>query len=269
MALRWAAGTRWAVLWLVVIAATGLLAPRLPLPSPLVTEPAASLQSPSAAHWLGTDLLGRDVLSRMAWGVRRTLLAALVAIAISAVVGTAAGMTAGYLGGWVDDWLMRCLEVALALPPLLLALILISALGPGQVSVGVAVGLANVAGFARLVRAAVLQVRGQLYVQAAEALGASRPRILAQHILRNTAPALASFTAVYFAWSILNGAALTFLGFGGNPAVPDWGMMLNEGRAYLLSAPWLSAAPGLAITLSVLAVNALAAGGSQIRSVSH
>lgn len=250
---------RLALGWLLLAAGFGLAAPFVPLPGPGAVQPSESLAPPSGGHWFGTDLLGRDVLSRVIWGARRTLLMAVIAVCVSAGSGSALGLAAGYRGGAWDGWAMRAVEVALAMPQLLTALVVVSALGPGAWSVGLAVGLAGAASFARLARAAVLQVREQPYVQAAVALGMSPGEIIWRHVLRNIAPALAAFATIHFAWAVLNTSALTFLGFGGDPAVPDWGLMLNEGRAYLIAAPWVSTVPGLAITLTVLAVNALGA----------
>ncbi len=238
---------------LLIIALTPALAPY----DPTAVNPAQSLTAPSSQYLLGTDLLGRDVYSRLLWGTRRTLGMALLAILVTAVPGAALGLAAGSAGeGW-ESWLMRGLEVALALPQLLIALVIVAALGQSPWAVGLAVGAAGIASFARLARSTVQQVRGQAYVQAAEALGMAPAQIVLRHVLRNIAGPLAAFTTIHFAWAILNTATLSFLGFSGSPAAPDWGTMLNEGRAYLVTAPWVSAAPGAAITLTVLAVNTL------------
>ena len=250
-------GRSWilAAAWLVIVSLGALSAPWLAPAAPGAVDAAHSLAPPSQASWLGTDLLGRDVFSRMLWGARRTLGMSLVAVAISSLAGASLGMLAGYSGEPWDTWLMRGAEVIMAIPQLLLALIVISALGSGPWPVGLSVGIAGVAGFARLVRTSVQQVRGLAFIQAAEALGANGFQIGLWHVLPNIAAPLTTYASIYFAWAILNTSALTFLGFGGNPIIPDWGMILNEGRAYLLSAPWISTAPGLAIALTVLAVN--------------
>ena len=254
---------RLGIAWLTVLLLITLLAPLLAPYDPAAVSPAQSLAAPSRAHLLGTDLLGRDVYSRMLGGSRRTLGMALLAIVVTSLPGAALGLASGSLGEPWDGWLMRGMEVVLALPQLLIALVVVSALGHNPSSVGLAVGLAGVASFARLTRSAVQQVRGQVYVQAAEALGMPPLQIVVRHILRNIAPALAAFTTIHFAWAILNTATLSFLGFSGSPSAPDWGLMLNEGRAYLITAPWISAAPGMAITLTVLAVNILGGSGEQ------
>jgi peptide/nickel transport system permease protein len=190
---------------------------------------------------------------------------ALLALLVTSAPGVGAGLVAGYMGGLWDAWLMRGVDVLLALPQLLIALVVVSVLGSGPWSVGLAVGLAGVAGFARLARAAVRQVREQDYVWAAEALGLSPVQVAARHVLPNAGGALAAYATIHFAWAILNTATLTFLGFGGSPAAPDWGAMLNDGRAYLIAAPWLSAAPGAAITLTVLAANVV--GGAREHAI--
>jgi peptide/nickel transport system permease protein len=250
---------RLSLVWLVLIGLLALGGPFVAARAAAAVHPADSLGPPSAAHLLGTDLLGRDVLARLLAGATRTLGMAFAAVVVSAAPGTLLGLTAGYWGeGW-DAWLGRALDAALAVPQLLIALLVTAALGSGPWAVGLAVGLAGVAGFARLARGAVQQIRGQLYIQSAQALGAGPLEIMLRHVLRNALPALAAFATIHFAWALLNTSALTFLGFGGDPATPDWGLMLNEGRAYWSTAPWVSAAPGLALTLTVLAVNTVGA----------
>jgi len=246
-----------ALIWLLLVSLAALLAPWITPAGLSAIRPSASLTAPSAKNLLGTDLLGHDVYSRLIWGTRRTLGMALLAVVISAVPGAGLGFIAGYGGEPWDSWLMRGAEIVLALPHLLIALVMVAALGSGPWSVGFALGLAGIASFARLARSAVQQVGRKHYLQAAEVVGASPWRIATHHILPNIAGSLAAFTSIHFAWAILNTAMLTFLGFGGNPTMPDWGMMLNEGRLYFITAPWISAAPGIAITLTVLAANAL------------
>jgi ABC-type dipeptide/oligopeptide/nickel transport system permease subunit len=243
--------------WLTLILLISLLAPALAPYDATAVNPSQSLAAPSPTHLLGTDLLGRDVYSRLLWGSRRTLGMALLAIVVTSLPGAALGLLAGTVGEPLESWLLRGVEVMLALPQLLVALVAVAVLGQTPVAVGLAVGLAGIASFARLTRAVVAQVRGQIYVQAAEALGMSPLQIITRHILRNIAPTLVAFTTIHFAWALLNTATLSFLGFSGNPSAPDWGMMLNEGRAYLVVAPWVSTAPGAIMALTVLAVNIL------------
>jgi peptide/nickel transport system permease protein len=243
--------------WLSAVLVLALLAPALPLIDPANVLPEASLSAPSRAHWLGTDLLGRDVFGRVLWGARRTLGMALLAALVTALPGAGLGLIAGQAGGATDAGLMRGADVMLALPQLLVALVAAATLGSNPWSVGAAVGVAGIAGFARLTRAAVQQVRVQNFILAAQAAGLSSPQIALRHVLPNIAGPLAALTSIHFAWAILSTATLTFLGFGGSPAIPDWGKMLNEGRGYFVTAPWVSTAPGLAIMLTVLSVNVL------------
>jgi peptide/nickel transport system permease protein len=246
-----------AAAWLSLICGAGLLAPALPFPDPLAVHPEVSLAAPSGRHPLGTDLLGREVLSRAAWGARRAVGMALLAVVVASAPGACLGLLAGYAGGAADTVIMRGVEVMLALPQLLVALVIVAAFGQSPWSVGIAAGVAGIASFARLTRATARQVRSQNFVLAAEAIGLSPLQVVTRHVLPNVAGPLAAFVAIHFAWAVLNTATLTFLGFGGSPAIPDWGKMLNEGRGYVGSAPWLSTTPGLLITLTVLSVNEL------------
>lgn len=248
---------RTALVVLSLIVALTLAAPLLATHDPRqATSPA--LNRPSAQHFLGTDTLGRDVFSRLVWGGRQTLLIALLATLISLLPGTILGLIAGYIGGWADRLLMAGMDVLLSFPNLLLALALITMAGAGSVQVAVAVGIAGLPTFARVARVAVLDVRSRLYVDAAISVGAPHHRILLRHVLPNILETLLSFGALTLSWAVLNGAALAFLGFAGDPAMPDWGSMLNEGRSAFRLAPWIALPPGLAITLTVYAVTRLA-----------
>jgi len=241
---------------LVLLAGLVLAAP-LSGANPLATAPADQLRPPSLAHPLGTDLLGRDVWSRLLWGGRLSLAAGLLAVGLVALPGTLLGMLAGYAGGWPDRLLMRIVDVLLAFPSLLLTLTIIALLGTGLLSAAVAVGLAGVARFARLVRAAVLGVQSQPYIQAARVVGCRPGRILWRHVLPNASGTLIVLSSLELGYALLNISALGFLGLGAQPPAPEWGTMLADGRGLLRDAPWAAGAPGLAITLSVLAVNLL------------
>ncbi len=244
-----------------VLAAIGLvllLAPLLSPADPRHAFPAEALQPPSSVHPLGTDQLGRDVLSRTLWGGRNTLGVAAVATAIAILPGLGIGLLAGYTGGWVDRLLMGLMDVLLAFPNLLLALSIIALTGTGNIQIAVAVGLAGLPAYARMTRTAVQDVRQALFVEAAWSLGASHQRVLRAHILPNILDALLSFAGISLSWAILNGSALAFLGFGGDPARPDWGAMLNEGRAAFRVAPWIGFPPGIAIMVTIFAINRLA-----------
>ena len=224
---------------------------------PLAMDSSSQLLPPGATHWLGTDPFGRDILSRLLWGGRRTLGVAGAALFITVGVGLLLGLLAGFYGGILDETVMRAMDVMLAFPGLLLILGLVAVLGAGSKTLAVAVGLAGVPVYARVVRSAVLSVRSEEFVEAAQSVGCRNRRILTRHILPNTLGSIIAFATVQFGWAILNSSALSFLGLGESPSVPEWGAMLNLGRGYLRSAPWVSTVPGIAIALTVLAVNIL------------
>ncbi len=238
-----------------------LCAPLIAPHDPLHAESGAELRSPSALYPLGTDLLGRDVLSRLLFGGQRTLFVAGLALMIAVVPGIGLGLAAGYFGGWIDQLIGVVLDALLALPGLLLALTVIAALGNSVVQIALAVGLAGMPPFARVVRSEARGVRIQSYISATQSLGASPLYILWWHVLPNIAGVLWSFGAVTFSWAILNGTAIAFLGFGGDPSAADWGVMLAEGRQVLRVAPWVAFAPGVMITLTVFVVNRAAERG--------
>lgn len=227
---------------------------------PLATDPANQLKPPALSHVMGTDLLGRDVLSRYVYGGRHTLLSALGATALALGAGTCLGIAAGAGMGAAILLIKAVVTAMLALPGVVIALVVLAAVGRGVIPLSLAIGVAQTAPTAVVVQAAVLTVRTQPYVEAAYALGASNNRVLLTHILPNIAPTLAAYGSAVFGYALLNGAALTFLGVGVAPGTPDWGVMLAEGRAVFRSAPWISVAPGLTITAVVWAVNNLADG---------
>ncbi len=241
-----------------IIVLVTLLAPVLAPYDPRHAIPDRALHPPSLEYLFGTDALGRDVYSRTLWGGRQTLGVALLAMAITILPGLPVGVIAGYYGGWLDRLLMAGMDTLLAFPNLLLALALVALIDSGPSQLALAVGIAGLPAYARVARAAVFKVRGQLYIDAARAIGASSYRVLVFHILPNIMETLLSFAAVSLSWAILNGAALAFLGFSGDLAAPDWGTMLNQGRAAFRVAPWAILPPGIAITLTVFAANRLA-----------
>jgi peptide/nickel transport system permease protein len=245
---------------LVAIALAGLGADFLAPGDPLAVAPAAQLQKPSWQHLAGTDLFGRDIFSRLLHGARHSLAVGLVAVFISSLIGSSLGLLAGYYGRWLGAAIMRCMDVLLAFPGILLALTLVAALGSGELSVMVAVGLSGVPAYTRLVQGSTLGVRREAYVRAAQAVGCGNPRILLRHILPNVAGPILVMASLQMGWAILNAAALSFLGLGAQPPSPEWGAMLSEGRGYLRQAPWMAAAPGLAIMITVLAVNLVGDG---------
>jgi peptide/nickel transport system permease protein len=218
------------------------------------------LEGPSVTHWFGLDELGRDILARLLAGARISLLVGSVVVGISASVGTLLGSIAGYYGGVVDDVLSRVGDILMAFPGLLLAIAVVAVLGPSLTNVVLALTLIGWVGYARLVRGQVLRVRELEYVQAARAIGAATPRILARHILPATLPALIVQAMLGMGGAILSEASLSFLGLGVQPPTPSWGTMLSYGRSHLLDAPHLTIFPGLAIAVLVLGFNFLGDG---------
>jgi peptide/nickel transport system permease protein len=242
---------------LVAIIGLSLAAPGLAPYDPIATAPADQLQPPSLSHPAGTDLFGRDVWSRVLWGGRLSLGAGILAVALAVLPGSLLGLLAGYAGGRLDSLLMRVIDVLLAFPSLLLALTLVALLGPGLISVALAVGLAGIPRFARLVRASAAGIRSEPYIEAAHVIGCRPQRILFSHVEPNVREVIIPLISLEFGYALLNISALSFLGLGAQPPIPEWGSMLAEGRALLRHAPWISTAPGVAITLSVLAFNLL------------
>jgi peptide/nickel transport system permease protein len=238
-----------------VIVLVALAAPLLATHDPLATAPAQQLQPPGWHHPAGSDLFGRDVWSRLLWGGRLSLSAGLIATLLAVLPGSLVGLLSAYAGGKVDAVLMRTVDVLLAFPSLLLALAIVAALGAGLTSAVIAVGVAGIPRFARIIRAAALTVRAEPFVEAARVIGCRPARIVLRHIAPNVFDTLIVLASLELGYALLNIGALSFLGLGAQPPVAEWGLMLTEGRAYLRTAPWISAFPGLAVTLSVLAVN--------------
>ncbi|ALN72491.1 hypothetical protein M673_07180 [Aureimonas sp. AU20] len=234
--------------------------------SPIAGIPGNQLKAPGALHWLGTDELGRDVLTRLVYGTRYSLSGAVIAVAVGLGFGTLIGLIAGSLGGRADAALMRIVDVMLAIPSLLLALSFIVILGFGHAQVAVAVGITSIASFARLVRSEVLGVRRSDYVEAAFGSGGSFAKVLWRHVLPNSLTTVLAYAALQLGWSILQISTLGFLGYGAPPPTPEWGLMIAEGRNYMARAWWLTVFPGLATIAVVLAANRLGralSGGSR------
>ena len=245
------------VVLLMVLAAVA--APLIARHDPTHIDLINGLQGPSAAHWMGTDIQGRDVWARLVYGARVSLSVGLVSQGIALALGLLLGLVAGYYGKWVDEIVMRLADVTLAFPTLLLLIALVAALQPSLTVVFLTIGLVGWAGMARLVRGQVLVVRELEYVQAMRALGARNPRIILRHVLPAViAPVLIAAT-LGVAAAIMAEAALSFLGLGVQPPTPSWGAMIADGRdlSQLRGAPWTSLFPGLAIGLTVLGFNLL------------
>ncbi len=246
---------------IVAIAVLAALVGPLLVPfDPAVQELALRLEGPSAEHWFGLDELGRDIFARVLAGARISLLVGLVVVSTSGTIGVCLGAVAGYYGGVIDEAISRVIDVLMAFPGLLLAIALVAVLGPSLANVVFALALIGWVGYARLVRGQVLRAREFEYVQAARALGAATPRILAHHIIPTTLPAVTVQATLGMGGAILAEAALSFLGLGVQPPTPSWGTMLNGGRLHLLDAPHLTIFPGLAIAVLVLGFNFLGDG---------
>jgi len=242
---------------MLLLIATALLAPRIaPYPYDKL-NPTQSLQPSSWQHLFGTDKLGRDMFSRVVFGAQLALQIGITALIIASGGGLLIGLASGYFKGWLDRALMGLVDLMLSFPPVLLALIIMYALGPGSGSLILAVGLSPVPGFARLIRGQVFSISAKDYVLAAQAIGASPSRIMLRAILPNVLNPVIVLGTVLFPEAILAGAGLSFIGLGAQPPSPDWGVLLLEGRAYLTEAPWLVNFPGLAILLVVLGSNLL------------
>ncbi|MFT9090694.1 MAG: ABC transporter permease [Gluconacetobacter sp.] len=242
---------------LAVFVGGAALAPWLHLPDPTAIGLRTRLSPPDwiGFHPLGTDPLGRDVLSRLAFGGRTTLAVALTAVVLGAVLGTAIGIIAGFLGGGIDRVLMRVVDIQLAFPLMMLALLVVAVLGPSIGNVIIVLAVTSWNRYARIIRAQVLSLREREFVLSARAIGASSPWIMVHHILPNVATPALVVATLELARIIVMIAALAFLGLGVQPPDPDWGQMLAEGRLYISSAWWVVTFPGLAIVLTVLGVN--------------
>jgi peptide/nickel transport system permease protein len=227
---------------------------------PLATSWSAVRKAPTAAHWFGTDEIGRDVLSRVVWGARASLLAGLVSVGISLAIGVPVGLLAGYVGGWVDMLISRITDAMLACPFLVLAIALAAFLGPSLTNAMIAIGIAATPAFVRLSRAQVLAVKVEDYIEAARAVGNSDWRIALRHVFPNiVAPVIVQATLAIAA-AVIAEASLSFLGLGQQPPAPSWGSMLNTAKNYVENAPWMAVWPGASIFLLVLSFNLLGDG---------
>ena len=223
--------------------------------SPIEGTPGAQRLAPDAAFWLGTDQLGRDLYARIVYGAVHSLSGAVIAVGLGLVLGTLFGLLAGAVGGWIDSVVMRCIDVLLAIPGLLLALSVIILLGFGTVNAAIAVGVTSVASFTRLVRSEVLRVRHSDYVEAAWGSGGTFFSVLWRHILPNSLNTVFAYAALQFGSAILAISTLSFLGYGAPPPTPEWGLLIAEGRNYIATAWWLTTFPGLVVVLVVLSAN--------------
>jgi len=265
--LPWTRLPNWSIVvgltGLLFIAASAVLAPMISPHDPLAINITAQLQAPSWSHPFGTDELGRDNLARVLYGGRHTLLEALIAVAVASTAGVSIGMVSGYFGGLVDAVLGRAMDFLLSIPAILLAIVVIAVLGPSDASALIAVAVVSIPQFARLARAGALSLRERDYVQASIALGASHLRVMARTLLPNSLGPIIVQSAITGATAILLESALSFVGLGAQPPTPSWGLMLSTAQTYLQQSPWYGLFPGLAITLTVFSLDALARGLSQ------
>jgi peptide/nickel transport system permease protein len=235
----------------VLFIITALFGPLFAPYSPIKINPSHRLETPNTQHWLGTDQFGRDTLSRLIHGAGNSLMVGVVALGIAATIGIIAGMLAGYLGGWVYIVIMRVVDALMSFPMILLALIIAGLLGQGLTNVMIALGIALVPAYARLMCGQVLSIRENDYVLAGRSLGSSNWRLMFRHILPNSFPPLIVLVTMQIGAAILAEAGLSYLGIGITPPAPSWGSMVNDGFPYLLTNPLLSFVPGVAIMLVV------------------
>ncbi len=255
-----------ASLWIVILAAIWLIALFAPLVAthePL-KQSADLLQPPSTSHWMGTDEFGRDLFSRIVYGGRISLSVGIIAVTIAVLVGSTLGLMSGYVGGLIDTAIMRFIDGLMAFPSIILAILIMAVLGPSLVNLMIAVGISAVPWYARTVRGSTLQVKQTQYVESSQAVGAGMLRIMWRHILPNVAAPIIVLGTLGMATSILAIAGLSFLGLGARPPSPEWGAMLSSARTYMGRAGWYATFPGLAIMISVLAMNII---GDALRDI--
>ncbi len=248
---------------LLIVIVIAFIAPMIvPYPEDSIgaTHVLERFQSPSKAHFFGTDKIGRDIFSRVFMGTGLALQVGIVIISIAATIGVTLGAVAGYFGRWIDDLIMRITDIFLAVPALVLAIAITAALGKGITNVMIGISLVWWPGFARLTRSLVLSLKEEAFVEAANGIGASHARILFRHILPNAVSPIIVKMSTDFGFAVLTAAALGFIGLGAQPPTPEWGAMINDGRAYFPSEWWVATFPGLAIFVVVFSWNLLGDG---------
>ncbi len=240
---------------ILLFIAVALLAPVIAPFDPLKSNFLEVRKAPSALHWMGTDEVGRDVVSRLVWGARSSMLAGLIPVVVALVLSVPLGVFSGYAGGWIDAVIMRITDAMLAVPFLIVAIAMAAFLGPNLWNAMIAIGIAAMPIFLRLTRAAALSIRAEDYVEAAHAVGASPMRIAFRHMLPNMLPPLLVQASVMAASAIIAEASLSFLGLGQQPPAPSWGSMLNAAQRHMVAAPWMAIAPGAMIFMLVISLN--------------
>jgi peptide/nickel transport system permease protein len=242
------------------IVAIAVLAPVLAPYDPLAQDPRRLFADPSPRHWMGTDDLGRDILSRVIWGARASLYVGIVSVSIAVVCGSVLGLVAGFYGGWVDSVIARLLDIVFAFPTILLALGIVGMLGPSLTNAMIAIGVINIPVYARLVRGTTLATKRREFVEAAVVAGCTAPRLLRRHIFPNITAPLIVQASLSFSLAILTEASLSFLGLGTQPPDPSWGTMVNTGQRMIELSPWQAVFPGIAIAVTVLGINLVGDG---------
>lgn len=240
------------IIFLVIVA---IFAPFIAPYDPYATDYSQAMMPPSAQHWAGTDIYGRDILTRIIYGTRISLSVGLSSVTLGAIVGVTLGLISGFFGGFLDEIIMRSADVLFAFPGILLAIAVVAILGPGLVNVVAAVAIFSIPTFARIVRSNTLSIKESLYVRAARSMGASNNRIMFIHIMPGTLSGAIVYFTMRIGTSILTASSLSFLGLGAQPPSPEWGAMLAESRDYIGVADHLTIFPGIAIFLTVLAFN--------------
>jgi len=241
------------VLILLILAA--IFAPLITRYDPIVIDPPKRTQPPSRDHWMGTDAFGRDIYTRVVYGARVSLPVGLIAVGIAASVGAVLGLISGYYGRWADGIIMRVIDIMLAFPNIMLALVIVAILGPSIRNVMIAVGVGEIPRYTRLIRGQVLSARELLYVEAAKVIGVPTSKIMFRHILPNVVSPVVVLATLSVGSAILAAAGLSFLGLGAQPPRPEWGSMLADGRNFLRSHWWVATMPGVAIAITVLSIN--------------
>ena len=248
------------IIILFIFAIIAIFAPLIAPYDPFNQNFIRAFRPPSMENFLGTDEFGRDVFSRIIYGARISLQIGFVSVFISLILGVSLGLIAGYYGSWLDMLIMRVMDLMLSFPYILLALVIMSILGPGIFNAMIAIGIVYVPQYARIVRSSVLSVKKKEYVMAAQALGASDLRIILKHVFLNSMAPIIIQTTLSIGRAIINAAGLSFLGLGAQPPTPEWGAMLSNGQDFLRNAPWIATFPGIAIALLVLGFNLVGDG---------
>jgi peptide/nickel transport system permease protein len=247
----------WMVLFFIIVSVFARwIAPY----DPIAQNIQIMLQPPSMTHLFGTDEFGRDILSRIIYGAQISLMIGIVCVLVSVIFGVGLGTLSGYFGGVIDSLIMRIMDIFMAFPSFLLALAIVSVLGPGMFNVMIAIGIFSIPTFARISRSAVISVKNKEYIEATKAMGGSNAQIIFKHVIPNSIAPIIVLSTLRIATAILTASGLSFLGMGAQPPTPEWGAMLSTGREYLRTSPHVSTIPGLAIMFMVLAFNMLGDG---------